>query len=105
MPMLQRGVQLGKIEESGLAMTPQGDLFERVAIDSEGILTHLLDLFPPDPAAPPTPPERWAVDVTRAADLLLLRFSFINLIPVDDPEGPVLLRENEDDDAFVVVRF
>ena len=86
-------------------MTPPVDFFERVATDTAGILAHFLDLFPPDPAAPPTPPERWAIDVTCAADLLLLRFSFINLIPVDDPEGPVLLRENENDDAFVVVRF
>ena len=41
----------------------------------EGILSHLLDLFPHDPAAPPTPPERWTIEVTRAEDMLLLHFS------------------------------
>jgi hypothetical protein len=56
-------------------------------------------------AAPRTPPERWAVDVTRARDMLLLRFSFINLVPVDDPDGPVLVREDDGEDAYVVVRF
>jgi hypothetical protein len=56
-------------------------------------------------AAPPTPPERWGVDVTRAEDMLLLRFSFINLIPVDDSGGTILMRENGDEDAYVVVRF
>lgn len=86
-------------------MAERADFFEQLIHNVEGVLSHLLDLFPHDPQAPSTPPERWAVDVTRAADMLLLRFSFINLIPVDDPEGAILLRENADEDAYVVVRF
>ncbi|HWH84718.1 MAG TPA: hypothetical protein VNU71_21025 [Burkholderiaceae bacterium] len=86
-------------------MPERSNVFEQVLTTFEGVLSHLVHLFPHDPAAPPTPPERWGVDVARAQDMLLLHFSFINLIPVDDPDGPILMRETDDEDAYVVVRF
>src|SRR4051794_9921967 len=86
-------------------MPKRRNVFEQVLTSVQGVLSHLVPALPREPAAPPTPPERWGLEVARAEDMLLLRFSFINLIPVDDADGPILMRESDDEDAYVVVQF
>ena len=86
-------------------MPKRRNVFEQVLTSVQGVLGHLAHALPHNPAAPPTPRERWGLEVARAEDMLLLRFSFINLIPVDDADGPILMREIDDEDAYVVVQF